>query len=615
MKEKIINFARNTQYEIKYRIKWFKRYLKLRWLIPYVNLTWFVGTAVIISILLVSFVGVLISSNMLFFAENTIPQINEAYESEYLSKDSVIGAQITLTLVCVSLLAIVATIDRDYIYGEKLIHLAFSKTGPFSLFSLILLLFLLLVTSIWLMAENACYVYLIITFVVTIYVSIIVLYKFTYIFLNQKAIKRKLLKKYYRCNMVHMKKERPTEHHTSIPLDNLKNVTLQHLFSDNVPSLNENMRLYFQLLEITLFNEPKKIQEYLTEMCCGDVIREILDISSVMLQTGKPMYGIKTYNALLKYLNYYKIVGTVEILLVSLARDFIEIISDIKNKTEIKEYVNQALTMSAHIVGQTYLQTKVDLSYCRLAQHKLIIPHSDSSLYEMIYDEINKSQPISKEEKDELTEGIRSSIINMQIGSEYSSNIDAFRKRIRWLKEEKVYLLDTKAEPIARLFLRMIEKNDIKNLSMYDYMNSTSKSHFAKILTTLSVLDMLCRGNKRKYVADININEATTKQIYNSCNLIDIRAAKDEILEYYQFILARYVKESARNVTTVSGSSYHFCPKFNFDKNVVDTFFSYILWLNNPESDIKDIATENKFEYVPAIHEVIDSLKCEILAR
>ncbi|MBQ8263555.1 MAG: hypothetical protein IJY96_02125, partial [Oscillospiraceae bacterium] len=219
-------------------------------------------------------------------------------------------------------------------------------------------------------------------------------------------------------------------------------------------------------------------------------------------------------------------------------------------------------------------------------------------------------QFISNDVRNELIERIRSNVIHLQIDHKYSTNIDSFLSKQNFSQEKGIYRLDIKAEPVARLHLRMIEENDINNLSMYEYMGADADSRFSRILTTISVIEMLYRGNKRVYVYDIKIDEAKAKQMLHKCHMVGVKAGKDELLDDYQFILKHYVKDIVPNTITAPGASYGFTPRFNFPKKVVDTYFAYLLWINQPkigDTTIESVAKDNGLEYVEELKILLES--------
>lgn len=573
---------------MKEKYNWWRRYLYSRWSIPTGYASHFIFSVIIMSALIYSFCKIIISSGMILFTANKHPYFNANFTTSYISETGILGSQITLTLICVSLIALISNIEKKYLYGERLIDLAFYRKGIFSFKCIMVILFALLILNIYLMLNNTAFVYVAFVFLITLYIATIVLYRFGSIFLSQQSIKKRLLRKYYHCNLIHMKKNKPIEPYISIPLENLKNITLKHIITNNVPELNENVRLYFNLLRLTLFNKPKVVQEYYTELTnAQDVIGHIIELSLKMFETGNQLYGIQTYNALLKNLNYYKIAANANLIAHSPVHPFIEAFSDIKSKIQVKEYLNQLLIMNKAIIEQYQLQTIIDLSYCRLSKNDYIHFFSCSDIYAKVYDMIIKSDWISVEDKDKLIETIRGYIFDLYTSLKLKRDIDCFWNKTRF-SEERNFQIDIKNEPVAQYFLRLIEKNDIFNLWQYDLLGSgKNTAYFAKILAILSVLNMLNNGNKREYLYDIEIDEVSVRKTFKESNFLKMEIREAEIQEYYSFILAHYVEDVESN-NLASGGIYGFNPKFNFKKEVVDTYFAYLLSCiqNNKSVDV-----------------------------
>ena len=601
-KDKIQGFISAMKYKLNNKYHWYKRFFESKFSISFGVIVQTIGFCLKTIILLVSFLGIVISSKMIICSKHSGIYVNEYFDTDYISKSSMLGLQITLTLICVSLIALVANIDKRYIYGKKIIDLAFPNKGLLSFKSVMITLFGLLLTNVCLMLKNCVMVYSVLVFLLTIYLSIIILYKFATILLNQRSLKTALFRKYYSQNKKQLSKPLPLQHYVSIPLDDLKAITIEHFSRDNLPELNENMRLYFKILKFTLFNNPKLAQEYYTEKTiCNDVAGHIIDISSYMLQNGSAIYGLKTYNALLDNLNYYKICGNTNIIMVSISDDFIDAFKDITNRTQLEEYLRNLLIMCAALNKQYYLQTVSDLGYCRLAKHDMLYFYAYGNAYEKIYDMITKSTILSEYEKEEYLEKIRFHIIDLYITTDLDTDIDCFWNKTSYCKEKREYKLDIKNEPVACLYLRMIENNDVNSLAMYNSLGGQdTTAYFAKILAILSVLTMIYRGNVRKYMHDIIIDETEAKQLFKKCKMLSIKATEDEIIEYYHFVKEHYIDK-----TTESGT-YHFNPRLRFNDNVVETFFAFMM--NNIKNDgdnIKETASKYGYRYDANVEKII----------
>lgn len=407
-----------------------------------------------------------------------------------------------------------------------------------------------------------------------------------------------------------MKKARPIEPHVSEPLRKLKVVTLKHISNKNYPELNEYMLLYFNLLKVTLFNKPKQVQEYYTEHTnFQDIIGHINEFALAMLHEGKALYGLKIYNLLLRHINYYKIVCVQEI--VFTATSFIEAFSDLKDIIQIKRYLNELMNMTEMLLVQTYLYTTVDLSYCRLAKHEdMIYYFAKRDMYEKVYDAIINSTKLSDIEKSDLIESIRMSIINHTTYS-HSQDVEDFKAKQRFHREDRIYNLDIKSEPIALLFIRFIEQNDIDNFIYYRYAwnNSDKKDksvNFALILAILSVVNNLNNKGEREYLYDIIIEPKTVKKLFKKCELLNIKVDDEALNDYYTFITENYIAD--KKETEDRKRLYGFHPKLAFEQNVVDMLFSYLYWKNQKEHTIKEMANKHNLTYRKDIEKIILSL-------
>ena len=610
MKKKIANFIRSKRHKIKESLKWHKDYFILKHRIGFNRSMRIISFVLKTSILMTSFFAILWFAKIILASNSGALEFNTAFSTEYISKSGLLSAQITLTLICVSLIALVSNIEKKYIYGESLLDLAFpSKILSFK-FAMIVLFGLLLFNS-FLMLRQVAFEYVIVVFLITLYTAIIVLYRFASVFLSQRSFKNRLFYKYYKCNLAHMKKTKPIEPQISEPMRKLKVMTLRSISKKDYITLNENMMLYFNLLKPTLFNHPKVVEEYYTEhLNYQDLVGHIKEISLELLYNREPTYGLKVYNALLRHLNFYNIVCVQEIAFTS--HYFIEAFPDISDKTQIKNYLSGLLQMSKMIIHQSYLYSIADLSYCRLAKpENMIYYFAQSKMYERIYDLITQSTKLSTSDKEELIESMRSSIIDVTIGYLYA-DIEDFKKKQRFHKEHRKHSLEIKGEPIALLFIKFFENCDCDSLNNYHSVCGIHKDKkdfsatFALVLSMLSVINSLYLKGKREYLYDVQIDSKTAKTVFAKCKLLTV-TINDELLDsFYEFIISHYVATETKS--TPEGGLYSFHPKFNYKKEVVDTFFAYFYHKNQPQRNLEDICLEKGLSHKKGIDTIISNL-------
>lgn len=610
MKKKIANFIRSKRYKINESLKWHKDYFILKHRIGFNRAMRIISFVLKTSILITSFFAILWFAKIILVSNSGALEFNTAFSTEYISKSGLLSAQITLTLICVSLIALVSNIEKKYIYGESLLDLAFpSKILSFK-FAMVVLFGLLLFNS-FLMLKQTAFVYVVIVFLITLYTAIIVLYRFASVFLSQRSFKNRLFYKYYKCNLAHMKKTKPIEPQISEPMRKLKVMTLRSISKKDYITLNENMMLYFNLLKPTLFNHPKVVEEYYTEhLNYQDLVGHINEISLELLYNREPMYGLQVYNALLRHINYYNVVCVQEIAFTS--HYFIEAFPDINDKTQIKNYLGGLLQMSKMLIHQSYLYSIADLSYCRLAKPKNMIYYfAQDKMYERIYDLITQSTKLSTSDKEELIEYMRSSIIDVTIGYSYV-DIDDFKKKQRFHKEHREHSLEIKGEPIALLFIKFLENCDCDSLNNYHSVYGIHKDKkdfsatFALVLAMLSVVNSLHLKGKREYLHDVQIDNKTAKTVFVNCKLLNVSFSNELLSTFYEFIISHYVAAETKN--TPEGGLYGFHPKFNYKKEVVDTFFGYLYQKNQTDKGVEDVCLEKGLIHRKGIEKIILSL-------
>ena len=171
--------------------------------------------------------------------------------------------------------------------------------------------------------------------------------------------------------------------------------------------------------------------------------------------------------------------------------------------------------------------------------------------------------------------------------------------------------MDIKSEPIALLFIRFIEQNDIDNFIYYRYAwnNSDKKDrsvNFALILAILSVVNNLNNKGKREYLYDIIIEPKTVKKLFKKCELLNIKVDDEALNDYYTFITENYIAD--KKETEDRKRLYGFHPKLAFEQNVVDMLFSYLYWKNQKEHTIKEMANKHNLTYRKDIEKIILSL-------
>lgn len=285
---KLNSWYSGTKYKLKKRMKWYRRYLDgqcfaeivaIKYLIA--DLLSIIGSIVVV-LLFFHEIGIIEHSNWNISFHNIIYLNKNIFEAQ-----SIIQVQISVTLIIVSIVSLIATIDQKYIYGEKAIERIFPKSYTIKFIFLILLG--LMMFNILALIRGYGDTVILIDFLVAIFIIMYTTYKFTTIFTNPKRYKEKLSILYFKENMKIVKDSLTHESKSSQYLNRLKLVTC-HQISENNPDYNNSIDLYLMLLDRSLFVNHKGIQEYYTEAIMhNDIITHIVGISQYSYQ--KNVYG------------------------------------------------------------------------------------------------------------------------------------------------------------------------------------------------------------------------------------------------------------------------------------------------------------------------------------
>lgn len=566
-------FFLNNFYKISRFCKWNKQYLELKF--PFsVQLVIKTIFAVLCAIVCIGlFTIFLYKSKILLLQDHKISfNFSKSY-SDYINMTGIITTQVSLTLLVVSISSLIANIESKYVYGKKALDLVFHKKGLFSFKVFLFLIFLLNFLNIYFLINQVGDAAIITIFIISILVIAFFVYRFVSLFIGSYQIKITLLKKYYKSNIKHLKRAKPLNANQSNDLEAFKNVTIKAIRENNVPIYNENINAYFILLEQTLFNQKRLVQEYYTEKIThSDLIAHIASFSLELLEQKKYREGINIYNRLYSRLNYFQTVNISNLEIYFISSQYIERMKYITYENEAKEYCSSLTKMIELLTYQVYLYSKVDLSYCRLYKHNSIYFLCSNTLLQKLYLAVQENHFLDSLEKSRIYMQIFDYVRTSEHSEKFpATTIDDFLKRELVHNGEDIFPIEIKAEPIALLILKMFENKDEKNIQLFLKMNISNRLMFAvKTFILLSIIEMLYHGNKKKFVMDLNIDPDFTIEMILKNKVMNMSLDTEEMIELYKILSEKYV---INNSDYVKGSYYGFCPKFRFSKSVVDTYF------------------------------------------
>ena len=585
----------NWKYRINKFIKWHYKYNSLKH--PFVFLRIRKGMSYIIYTGLLFFMlwCLLIESGVIVFDRNGFTTNNETLIN--IQPFSLVSSQVSITLIVVSICSLTGGLENKYILGKNAIDLIFKHKLIFKIY--IAVIFLLTALNLYLMLKQVSNSVIFSVYIFSFVLIAIYAFNFTKLFINNNMIKYDLIHTYYKLNLKHLNKERPAKHYHYRSLEDFKNITIKYIHENNASKYNECFDVYFNLLEISLFNHRDLIQAYYTEMMdYNDFTSNIIEFCWELLKDDKKTRSLKMFNGLINMTNYYKVIVSNHIVLSNLVSKYIECIKYMQTELEIKEYSNYLFTMFENLAFELYLSSILDFSYCRLHDSDLFFWGISNTYFEKYYYYIYENKHISFSEKTRLWEEFAFRMRTLKTHTPVTHyDIDDFlNKRNRHNREEIPD--DIWGEQIAILILKMYENKDRHNIELFlNNISSKTLRCFAITISTLSISDMLIRNNKRIYVYDINIDPKFAKGFLQNTNVLQLDENLDTWLKVYDLV-KKYIKNDDNSGTN---SIYHFSPQLSFYKDNVYYYFKSMLettsfWQDFLEQSKIEIQQNSKIE-------------------
>lgn len=531
--------------------------------------------------------------------------LNTNIIGEQFNPSDLVNQQISMTLLVLTIVSLMSNIDNKYIYGEKVIEVIFNKKGLFSIKVIFHIMISIMLINIAFLIKGVNNLAIIVCFLFAVLIITYITFRFTTIYTNPEKIKIKWQILYLKENEKHIRKAKPLEANHSIRLERFKNITAQYIRTDDSKYI-ENIEVYFKLLKVYLFNNRELVQEYYTEnINYGDFIAHISFFAEVLYRKNRYDESIRIYKELYKILNYHEIVLVQDIVTNGKLEEYINIISNTKTKTEIKDLQYNIFYIIENYWKQLYLYSTIDLSYCRLSREgsDLICYFTQSNILEKYYCAIVENKNLNEEEKKELIIDLYDSVRMLRLDKTFVWNtVTNFKNKERFNKEKIIYPNYLYAEPIALMILKAFEKNDVYSFKLFLSMNLENKLlNYIKLLCLLSLLDANIRG-EREYYLDIKITDTELKNALEIINITEIKFDIDELYLLYSNFIELYSKD--KHLTYNKKYVYSFHPRLNFYPSTIKTVFYYIAKENKIDKENEEI---NSLEYKISM-DIIDIL-------
>lgn len=561
----------NWQYRISKFIKWHYKYYSLKYPFAVMRIKEVMSYIIYASLLILVLWAILIESGIIVFDGHIIINNNDALDN--IQPFSLVSSQVSITLIVVSICSLTGGLENKYILGKNAIDLIFRHKFFFKIY--ISILFILTALNLFLMLRKVSNSIIFCVYIISFLLIAIYAFNFTKLFISNNMVKTELMHTYYKLNLKHLSKERPVKHYHYRDLEDFKNITIKYIRENNVPKYNEYFDIYFKLLDISLFNNRKLIQEYYTElMDFNDFTSNIIEFCWELFKEDKKARSLRMFNGLIHMTNYYKIIISNHIVLSNLASKYIESVKNMQTELEINEYSNLLFTMIDNLVREVFLSKIMDFSYCRLHDSDLFFFWLSNDYLEKYYNSIYENKHISNHEKNHLCEEFAfhiRTIDNNLFFSQYDID-DFLNKRSLHKKEEMSD--DIWGEQLSLLILKMYENKDDQNIKLIiNNITSATLKCFVITFTTLSISEMLIRNNKRIYAYDLNIDPEFAIHLLQNTSILQLDANLDTWLKIYNLVL-KYIKKDDNSGTD---SIYHFSPKLSFFSENVYYYFKYML--------------------------------------
>lgn len=564
--KRIKKFVLGKKSKIKKYLKWYRVYDNKKHFVVKQRI---LNLLMVVIILIVSMVGIF----FFFYSINdykieNIIDLNKKFSIE--SKD-LLTAQISNTLIIISVISLLSGLSESYILGKKHINVIFPNNSLLSLLKIFVILIVLLFINIIECVKEGSQIIILTNFLISLILILYMCIKMIWFYTHKNWFGNNLLCRYLIGQKKHITKAVPLDRHECSDIVDLKDQTLV-LIQKNNNDYNYNINNIMNLIDITLFNDKKVLQEYYTEMIFrSDLISTINEIVAHLILYDKHVEAAKIYFRLYTMFAYYKFVPVHDDYKMKNILDLIDKIKYIKIESQEKEYVNVLWNIIKLDMYLIYLfECELDLSYCRLSKLNLLNMFNNNRYLEYMYTCIIENKNLSKNEKYRVLERLYDEIRMMEIKEKFpEKDVTDFLIREYVHKKEIFIPYIIKGEPIIIMFLKMIENNDIRSVKMVRTMNlSREFMHYIIMSVTLSVITIISKDNNREYVDDLNIDVEKINNLFKETKFHRITLDVDELKNIYELFKENYFYKEKR--------CYYLRPRLETTEKALKNYFYFL---------------------------------------
>lgn len=510
-------------------------------------------------------------------------------------------SQISSTLIVSTIIGFLGIFSTSYIYGKKQINVIFSEKGIFSLSKMFIYLMILIFVTLSVCINKGNSLIILLSFIVSLLLICYMLFKILIFYSFPTYYKNNIKYEYLSRERKHIKKAVPLRAYEDNEIENFKYRTME-LIQINDNEYNKNIKVFMELIDISLLTNSKKVQEYYTEMIHRtDFISSILEIVEHFINYNKILEAANILNELFCKLKYYRIVLVQEYLSNNIIRLLILKGKDIDTELLAEKYFDILWRIINKYTYLLYLYyCELDFSYCRLGKKD---KYGNSDIYyitnnnylEDMYLSIRENTHLTIIEKERLFEDIYNKTRMMELEEKHPNCDVRSANRYMLINKNTISIpLVIKGEPIVLMLLKMFEEHDIQNIILFSSINVSKELRaYIVTLTSLALIEFISKDCVREYVNDLIIKEEDIIDIYTKSKFKSYIECSNDL---YKIFKENYIEDYQR-----VGRYYMLMPRLTLSMETINNFYYYIY--------VEKIKKESDFYKITELTEFIPDEK------
>lgn len=500
---------------------------------------------------------------------------NQPFNPEF-DVTNLVSTQSNMTLLVVSFIALFPAFSDKKFLGRSTLDVVF----PFSSRKLIKIISFLLFIN---MFVNICFdlkglsaIVILGDFTVSAVLLMILVFGFSSVFLNEKALLSRLQNKCYRDNIAYIKKAHHVNNDKNHEVDLLTSAAFDDIEKGNL-EYDQHLDVLIKVSKLTSFNYQKELQTmYLESFYCNDALSQLAVVARFLLSKDHYIEACNLCSIIQSNLRYYEIVPLRNYAFSSLLSYIIRKIEHISNYEILDDYLSRVLFCITMDKWQNYLFSQIDLNNFQNPQKGKVRFSPSPTYFEELYKSLRDNKYITQENRVELYKSIKDLDFGFFEYDEDSPSITKsdFLARIEHKAPTKIPNI-YKAVPLSLLYLKIIENYD---LEAADHISLTCFSHplrfYIKLLISLALCEFIFIKRKRYYDLDLNVNPEKAIVILNkivSGVYLSDAERQSTIIDQYKEINEYFrMPNPNREKELIFG----FHPRQIFSKEIIDSYFA-----------------------------------------